>query len=99
VDVNVVVPLLLAVFAAIAAVVRRLWTLVLPLVVVPLFYAGLKSGWWGSGVGDGWEFAAALVTIAGFIGAVLGLLLGRLVTRTVRRSRARGLRKGGGELR
>jgi hypothetical protein len=83
VDVNVVVPLLLAAFAAIGACVRQLWVLVLPLVAVPVFYAGLKNGWWGSGVGDGWQVAAVLVTISGFIAAALGVWLGRLVGRGV----------------
>lgn len=36
--------------------------LIVPLVLVPLFYAGLRYGWWGYGVSDGWQFVGAIVT-------------------------------------
>jgi hypothetical protein len=43
--------------AVAAMVVGRWWALALPFVVVPLLYLGLGRGWWGAGLGDGWEFA------------------------------------------
>lgn len=43
--------------AVAALVVGRWWALALPFVVVPLVYLGVGRGWWGAGLGDGWEFA------------------------------------------
>jgi hypothetical protein len=81
VDVNVAVPLLLALVSVVAAFVRQLWIVALPLVAFPLFYAGLRQGWWGDGVGDGWQYVAVLVMIVGVLGSLLGVALGRFVTR------------------
>ena len=83
-DVNVAVPLLLAILAVSAALIRQWWTLVLPLAAVPIFYAGLRNGWWGDGVGDGWQYAAVMVTVVGFFGSVLGVVVGRFLARNVR---------------
>jgi hypothetical protein len=80
VDVDVAVPILLAVFAVLAAIIHRWWALTLPLLAIPLFYAGLVYGWWGNGVGDGWQLAAVMVTVVGLLGAAVGVALGRLVT-------------------
>ena len=84
-DVDVAVPLLLALLAVVAASVRRWWAAVFPLVAVPLFYAGLRNRWWGDGVGDGWQYAAAAVTVAGILGALVGVVIGRFLADTVRR--------------
>jgi hypothetical protein len=81
---NVAVPLLLALLGVVAAFVRRLWALLLPLVAIPLFYAGLRRGWWGAGVGDGWQYAAALVTLIGFLGSVVGVVVGRFLAGILR---------------
>lgn len=83
-DVNVAVPLLLALLAVIAAFIRQWWIAVLPLAAVPLFYAGLRNGWWGDGVGDGWQYAAVMVTVLGLLGSVLGVAVGRFLVRIVR---------------
>jgi hypothetical protein len=37
--------------------------LVVPAVVIPVFYIGLRYDWWGWGVGDGWQYVAAAITI------------------------------------
>jgi hypothetical protein len=72
--------LFLAPFAlslAAALVVRRWWALILPRVAVPLYYAGLRYGWWGDGVGDGgWVQLAGLLTLAAMAGcaAVIALV-------------------------
>jgi hypothetical protein len=84
VDVNVSVPLLLAVLAVSAALIRRWWALAVPLAAVPLFYAGLRNGWWGDGVGEGWQYAAVMVTAVGLLGSALGVVVGRFLARNVR---------------
>ena len=76
--------LVLGFFAVMAAFIRHPVIVVLPLVGVPLFYAGLKSGWWGAGVGDGWEYVAALFTLVGFLGSLLGLAVGGFLNRLIR---------------
>ena len=81
-DVNVAVPLLLALLAVSAALIRRWWALMVPLAAVPLFYAGLS--WWGDGVGDGWQYAAVMVTAVGLFGSALGVVVGRFLARNVR---------------
>ena len=55
-----------------------------PLAAVPLFYAGLTNGWWGDGVGDGWHYAAVMVTAVGLLGSALGVVVGRFLARNVR---------------
>jgi hypothetical protein len=54
--------------------VGRWWTLFVPITAVGLFYAGLNAGWWGNGVGDGWQFAMALVVGAGLLAAIVGVV-------------------------
>jgi hypothetical protein len=84
VDLSVAALLLLAFFAVMAAFIRHAVVVVLPLVGIPLFYVGLSSGWWGAGVGDGWQYAAALFTFVGFLDSVLGLAVGGFLNRLVR---------------
>lgn len=58
----------------------RVWTaLVLPLVGWPLFYSGLDQGWWGNGLGDGWEFVAACALLLGVASTALAVGLARRV--------------------
>ena len=57
--------------AAFAAGTR--WALALPFVVVPLVYLGFGRGWWGAGLGDGWEFAMAGVLVLAVGAASLAL--------------------------
>jgi hypothetical protein len=67
---------LLAILVAscvIAFGVGRWWTLFVPISSVGVFYTGLNAGWWGNGVGDGWQFAMALVMGAGILAAVIGV--------------------------
>jgi hypothetical protein len=75
------VPLLLALVVVVAAFIRRWWAVALPLAVIPLFHAGLRKGWWGDGVGDGWQYAAVMVTVVGLLASALGVAVGRFVVR------------------
>jgi hypothetical protein len=84
VDVDVAVPVLLAVLAVSAALIRRWWALVVPLAAVPFLYAGLRNGWWGDGVGEGWQYAAVMVTAVGLLASALGVVVGRALARNVR---------------
>jgi hypothetical protein len=85
VDAGVVVLLLLGVLFVFAALIHQWWVMAVPLAVIPLFYAGLVKGWWGAGVGDGWQFVAAAATLLALLAATLGVAAGRLVNRSVRR--------------
>ena len=68
-----------AVSMVFAFVVGRWWVLICPLLVVPTFYLGLDQGWWGKGVGDGWQyvmvFALALALGSATVGLVARLLI------------------------
>jgi hypothetical protein len=55
------------------AVTRRWLAVVVAVALWPLYYAGLLLGIWGSGLGDGWEYAAALLTVACAAGGVAGV--------------------------
>lgn len=64
--------------AVLAGFAHRRWFVVpLAAAVWPLYYLGLHAGWWGSGVGDGWAWAAALLTFVTAAGATAGVALGR----------------------
>jgi hypothetical protein len=64
-----------------ALVVRRWWALIVPLATVPLYYAGLRYGWWGDGVGDGWPWVVGLITALAAAGTALAIGASRLVAR------------------
>ena len=56
---------LLIVFPLVGIAARRWLALVLPALGWPLFYVGLTQRWWGDGTGDGWQYAALLLTALG----------------------------------
>ena len=58
-QVLVVLPLLGP--AVLGFVFAHAWILVVPFAAVPIFYLGLLAGWWGAGVGDGWQYAFLIV--------------------------------------
>jgi hypothetical protein len=89
VDASVLVALLLGALLVFAALIHEWWVIALPLTLIPLFYAGLASGWWGAGVGDGWQFVAAAATALALLAATLGVAVGRVATRGARRDRPR----------
>ena len=68
---------LLLAFPLLGALTRRWSVLILALVGWPLFYAGLARGWWGYGVGDGWQYVAVAVTAVGVVSTALAVGLAR----------------------
>ena len=76
----VVIALLVA-FPLLGALARRWALLVLPLVGWPLLYAGLDAGWWLYGTGDGWETAAAFLTVVGAATTALAIGAARRLER------------------
>lgn len=71
----------IAVAAAVVGAIVGRWIVVVPAVATWVIYvAGLKQGWWGSGVGDGWEVA---LVVGGGV-AAFGALVGVLVRRGIR---------------
>jgi hypothetical protein len=76
------VVLLTLVIGSIASglLIGRWVALVIPAVVIPLFYIGLRYGWWGYGVGDGWQYIAVAVTIV-VMAATGTVVLSRAVRR------------------
>jgi hypothetical protein len=73
--------------AVLAFALARVWTIVLPVAAVPIFYLGLLAGWWGAGVGDGWALAFWIVLALGLAATAAGIALGTLARR-LRRSGA-----------
>ena len=55
--------------------------MVIPAVVIPLFYIGLRYGWWGYGVGDGWSLLAIVFTIVVIAATGGAVVLSRAVRR------------------
>ena len=64
-----------ALLLVLALVIGRPWLLVVPLIAWPAYMCGLKLGWWGYGVGDGWQYSLVVGTLAGLLVAGLGLAL------------------------
>jgi hypothetical protein len=66
---------LLIAFPLVGLFARRWLAVILPFVGWPLFYLGLNKGWWGYGTGDGWQYAAALLTAVGVVTTALAVAL------------------------
>jgi hypothetical protein len=73
--VEVVVVLLFVGVALAAAVIGRRWTLALPLIVWPIWFLGLAQDWWGYGMGDGWQYGAALIILVSLASVAVLLVL------------------------
>lgn len=54
-------------------VVGRWMALVPAAVVMPIYWIGLRAGWWGYGVGDGWQYLSVLTTVLASCGAAAGV--------------------------
>jgi hypothetical protein len=68
----------LLVLCPLIGVGARSWLAVfLPTIAWPLFYMGLNQGWWGNGTGDGWQYAALLVTAFGVVSTGLAVAAAR----------------------
>lgn len=72
---------LLIIFPLVGLVARRWLTPALPLIGWPLSYVGLNRGWWGEGTGDGWPYAAALLTAIGVLTTAVAIAGARFVPR------------------
>lgn len=73
--------LLVLLSAAVGVLTGRWLAIVLSVGVVAMFYVGLKSGWWGDGAGDGWQYAMVIAMAIG--AAITAVAVG--VARAVRR--------------
>lgn len=62
----------------VALLVGKIWLLLLPVIGWPVAFLGLYMGWWGYGVGDGWQFMLLLWMFVGIVAVGLGLALRRL---------------------
>jgi hypothetical protein len=58
----------------VAGLVLGPWSLVLPFGLVPAWYLGLDQGWWGSGLGDGWQVAMLVVLAVAVVLTAAGLI-------------------------
>jgi hypothetical protein len=76
-------------FVAAGFAVGRWQVLLAAAAAVPLYFGGVLAGWWGSGVGDGWQFALAVGTALGTAAAALGVASRRLAHRREPRLHAR----------
>jgi hypothetical protein len=70
-----------ALLLVLALVIGRSWLLAVPLIAWPAYMFGLRLGWWGSGVGDGWQYGLVWGTVAGLLIAGLGVALHSVVAR------------------
>jgi len=76
----------IVVFAAIGFLVGREVALAVPLVIWSCFFTGLAIGWWGSGLGDAWEYAFALTLGATVAACAVGVATRRALAARPRRS-------------
>jgi ascorbate-specific PTS system EIIC-type component UlaA len=68
---------LLFLFPLIGVASQSWIAVVLPTTAWPLFYSGLNQGWWGNGTGDGWQYAALVVTAVGILSTGLAVAVAR----------------------
>jgi hypothetical protein len=76
---------LLVVFPVLGILTRRWLVVVLPLVAWPLFYEGVRRGWYLYGTGDGWQEARAWLTLIGVATTALAVLVARSLGKRSRR--------------
>jgi hypothetical protein len=70
--------LAIAFFVAVGIMVGRIWAVLLPPAVWGLFYLGLQRGWWGAGVGDGWQYIMVFIILVSLAATVVGLVVRRV---------------------
>jgi hypothetical protein len=70
-----VVIALFVLLALSGVVIGRWWTLILPIVVWPVYFLGLARDWWGHGMGDGWQYGAVMIVAASVTLTALGVAL------------------------
>jgi hypothetical protein len=79
--VEVILVVILAASVVVGFGVGRPWVVLAPIAVIGAFYTGLNAGWWGNGVGDGWQVLMAGVMAVGFLAAAVGVGARALLTR------------------
>ena len=67
--------------ALVGVLVGRWWVLIVPLSVVPVLYVGTLQGWWGYGLGDGWEVCVIFALTFALAITAAAITLSRLVWR------------------
>lgn len=72
-DLDAIVLVAVAGLGVAGFVVGRWWVLGLPAIVVPILYIGANYGWWGGGLGDGWQFALVFVLVLAITATGAGL--------------------------
>ena len=73
---------LIAVGAVTIGALAGRWVVVVPVTAAwPLFMVGVERGWWGNGVGDGWEASLVFGAATAAVGAALGVIARRVVRR------------------
>ena len=68
-------------FLALGLVTGRVAAAVAAPLIVTTWYVGLAEGWWGDGVGDGWEAALVVSAVVATIQTLVGVALHRLIVR------------------
>ena len=78
-------------FAAIGFLAGRAIALAVPFVIWICFFTGLAAGWWGSGLGDAWEYGFVLTVGASLAACAAGVATrrGLLAARPKRSSQRR----------
>jgi hypothetical protein len=71
--------LLGSILLILAMAVGRWWLLILPLVAWPLQFVGRHEGWWGSGLGDGWQAGLIIGAAVGVAVCLLGMIVRRVI--------------------
>ena len=66
-------------FVVLGVVAGRWAVLALPWLIWPLYFVGLNVGWWGSGVGDGWQYVMAALVLISTVAAASGVLVRRVL--------------------
>jgi len=61
----------------VGGVLKRWIALAVPAVLIPLYYIGLRLGWWGFGVGDGWWMVGAVITLGATAGVGVTIAVAR----------------------
>ena len=70
---------LLIAFPLAGLMIRRWTAVALPAIGWPLFYLGLDQGWWGHGLGDGWQDVAIWALLVGLFSTAVAVGLARRV--------------------
>lgn len=72
-----------AFFVAVGITIGRIWALLLPPAAWGLFYLSLQQGWWGAGVGDGWQYAMAFIILVSLAATAVGFGVGFAIRRNL----------------